>query len=119
MYEQKNMPRKKKSLSLYCDFLFFTTKSTQYDYVNYAMINYCDNKNPKKSCPYTIDKNINGEHSMEISKAYDEKCEHNDSDCVLTLSNLAKIFNTSETSAINLLERYRNNYPEKTILKEY
>lgn len=120
IYPYRSARLEKTALTHYCSFLYNQTGLAQYDYQNNAFMNLVKTQNPTKEPKnYDVVHEVTGNRPMEIAVKTDLALRHDDPEYTLTLKNLTEIFNTSETSGINLLEKYRKSYPHKTVINSY
>lgn len=120
IYPYQSAKLEKTALVHYCNFLYTQTRSTQYDYRSNTFINLVRTQNPAKEPKnYDIVHEVTGNRPMEIAVKTDLALRYDDPEYTLTIRNLAEIFNISETSGINLLEKYKKSYPHKTVLQSY
>lgn len=119
-YNNKGAQDKKTALTKYCDFLYATYKTANYDCKTNNVIAYIQNLNPNQ----TINNNfietrpITGKYARQV-KPNLQVNRDTEIGYVYTLRDLAAIFEIDYYTAMNLINRFGKKYTIKTVLYEY
>ena len=110
-YNNKGVQDKKSALTKYCDFLYATYKTANYDCKTNAVLLDIQTKNPNKTVDghYEIEQQISGRNPLQI-KAINER-ERLDINFTLTKKDLSQIFNLDKSTVNKLLDKakFSNN----------
>ena len=120
VYNKKQINDTKTALNKYCNFLYATYKTANYDCKTNNLITYIQILNPNK----TINNNfietrpITGKYARQV-KPNLQVTRETEFGYVYTLRDLAAIFDIDYYTAMNLINRFEKEYRIKTVLHDY
>ncbi|MBO5039029.1 MAG: hypothetical protein J6C85_06225 [Alphaproteobacteria bacterium] len=120
VYNNKGVQDRKTALTKYCNFLYATYKTANYDCKTNNTIAYVQGLNPNK----TINGNFKQKYPITGKQARQVKPDlkvRRDTELgyVYTLRDLADIFNIDFYTAMDLMSRFGKEYNIKTVVRDY